>query len=422
MINYICILILSCTTFLISYRLSTFRSSAVFSNSDIALTSDSPKWRYMKKELMAALKQHGDGLKNIEAKTLFYGEQMLKTIGKYYDNPFEPGQLIYITVAHILLILIFGERSDKDAIALIKNMDNIEEVLRPEGVYLLLDIVPFLRYFVPPVKMAYKTLINVVNNKNTLYENFIAARRQLYDHPNVEVFIDHFFKLNITNKSEDKAKNVDETDIHSLGVQMFTAGVTTTAKTMTMMLAILVNHPEIQDAVYEEINDVIGKRQPRMEDKHSMPITQAVILETLRYHSVVPFAIPHLAKNDSELQGYLIPAGTMIFPNIWALHHDPRYWKTPWEFNPNRWIDDGKILPPDHIKKQRLLPFGAGRRQCPGEVFARNRLFLLTTILLQKFKFVEAHGHPKPNYDPSQFKVNMALQQDPYKLTAKPRC
>ncbi len=152
-----------------------------------------------------------------------------------------------------------------------------------------------------------------------------------------------------------------------------------------------------------------------------MPFTQAVILETLRYHSVLPVALPHVASCDSELQGYLIPAGTIIFPNLWALHHDSRYWESPKEFNPNRWIENGKIVPPDHINKQRLLAFGAGKRQCPAEVFSRNRLFLLTCLLLQKFKFIPARGHPIPNHDPFECTVEILLKLKPYKVSVNPR-
>ncbi len=387
----------------------------------MAFTSDSPKRQYLKKQVMAALKQHGDGLKNLEAKTLLCGNQMLKTIEEYKGGPFEPGDLIQMTLAHIMSVLMFGQSSDKDAAAFMEDQHKLEEVLRPAGAYLILDIVPFLRYFLPPVKKAYKELINFLTATNSMYDNHIAKRRRLYNHQNVEVFIDHFFYLNIMNQDKDTTKHIDEANIRSLAMNMFTAGMITTAKTLEMMLAILVNRPEIQEAIYKEIINVMGQRQPQMEDKLSMPFTQAVILETLRYHSLLPFAVPHAAKCDSELHGFLIPAGTIVFPNLWALHHDERYWESPWEFNPNRWLENGQILPPDHIKKQRLLPFGTGRRRCPGEVFARNRLFILLTMMLQKFKFVAAEGHPRPNPDPSQCTVDFTLKLKPYKLSVEPR-
>ncbi len=197
---------------------------------------------------------------------------------------------------------------------------------------------------------------------------------------------------------------------------MFGAGISTTSRTLQMMLAVLVHHPEIQDSAYKEIVEIIGERKPRIEDRASMPFIEAVILETLRYHSLLMFASPHHARCDAELSGYFVPKGTIVFPNLWSLHHDERYWDQSWEFNPNRFIEDGIIVPPDHKKKQRLLPFSAGRRQCPGEVFARNRLFILTCLMLQKFKFVPAEDHPLPNDDPRNCTADLMLQMKEYKL------
>ena len=328
----------------------TFRGSVLFSNTDIVFSSDTPKWQYMKKQVMAALKQHGDGLKNLEAKTLFYGNQLLKTIKEYNGKPFEPRGLIRMSIAHIMLILMFGQSSESDAVAFMESQSNIDEIFRPAGAYIILDLAPLLRYFVPPVKKAYRELLDVMISTNCIYDKYIALRRKLYDHSNVHVFMDHFFYLNTMNQADNPLKNINQTDIRSMAIDMFIAGYGTISSTLTMMLAIMVNHPEIQDIVYQEINDVIGTRQPIMEDKLRMPYTQAVILETLRYHSLAPFANPHVAKCDSELQGYLIPAGTLIFPNLWSLHHDPRYWKRPQEFDPNRWLENGKIVSPDHIK------------------------------------------------------------------------
>ncbi len=136
------------------------------------------------------------------------------------------------------------------------------------------------------------------------------------------------------------------------------------------------------------------------------------------------FAIPHQARCDAELNGYFIPKGTYIFPNLWALHHNEMHWDKPFEFNPSRWIENGMVVGPTHKKKQRLLAFGAGRRQCPGEVFARNRLFILTCLMLQKFKFVPAEGHDLPNHDPRDCHAEFhefVLLMKPFRLSVKLR-
>ncbi len=392
-----------------------------FSDTNIGFINDSPKYRFLKKQVMAAVKQHGDGLKHLEAMTLKYGGQMLKTMEDYNGKAFDPRTHINVTQTHIMLSLIFGRSTEEDAVNFIKSEYEIDRAFQPAGRFLILDIAPFMRYFVPPVKKIYTEFLNIFINSGALFDRYIADRRKHYKHPKVEVFIDHFFNLNIMSQNENTLRKVDNKVIQSAAIAMLVAGMTTTANTLQIMLAILVNHPNIQDSAYKEIVHVIGKRRPRIEDKLSMPFIQALILETLRYQSVLPLAIPHRAKCDSELQGFLIPAGTIVFPNLWSLHHDERYWANPWEFNPNRFIEGNKIVGPDHIKKQRLLPFGAGRRQCPGEDFARNRLFILATMMLQKFKFLPAEGHPKPNHDPNECTVDIVLRIKPYKLSVKQR-
>ena len=192
------------TNTLISDRLSTFRTSVLFSNTDIGFSSDSPKRRYLKKHVMSALKQHGDGLKNLEANTLLYGNQMIKTIGNYKGN------LIRMTLAHIMLVLLFGHSSDEDAAAFIEDQHNMEELMKPSGPYILLDVAPFLRYFMSPVKRAYTELINFVTTTNLLYDNYIEGRRKFYNHPNIEFFIDYFFNLKIMNQTEDTTFKIDD--------------------------------------------------------------------------------------------------------------------------------------------------------------------------------------------------------------------
>ncbi len=152
-----------------------------------------------------------------------------------------------------------------------------------------------------------------------------------------------------------------------------------------------------------------------------MPYVQAVILEVLRYSSFGPFLIPHYTKKGGELHGYFIPANTIVFLNVWNLHHDTRYWDHPWVFDPLRFIKNGAIVPADHENKQNMLMFSAGRRQCPGEVFAKNRLFILVTLMLQKYKFLAAEGFPKPRHDPREYNNNQTLNIKPYHLMVQPR-
>ena len=345
-----------------------------------------------------------------------------KKMEDYGGEPFDPAELLISTVASIMLTLIYGCTMEKDVKKHINYEKQLVKVFQSNGAYLMLDILPISRFIVPSVKKAYAEFTAVINSYVTLYENITASRRRSYKHPEVEYFIDHFLKLSITNKlHEDKSRTVDDLDIAAVGSDMFGAGMLTTSSTLQMMLAVLVNHQEIQNQAYKEIGRVIGKRNPTLEDRLSMPFMEALILETLRYHSLLMFAVPHESRCDAQLNGYFIPKGSFIFPNLWGMHHDSRYWENPWQFKPSRFIEDGNVVAPDHKKKQRLLAFGAGRRQCPGEVFARNRLFILTCLMLQKFKFIQAEGHPLPNHDPRDCNGDFLLVMKEYKLSVKLR-
>ena len=401
-------------------RVTSFRTSLAFSDSDVVFAHDIPKWRFMKQQTMVSLKQHGDGLKRLEAKTLEYGEQMLQKMKDYNGKAFDPHDLICEAIAYIMMTLTYGEATQEDVNEFLKNEKEVHESFNPAGIYLMLDVFPFLRYVVPPLKRAFERFMHDLNRMKQIFDNFTNARRKQYRHPKTEVVIDHFFKLHEFNDMNNNIR-INKTDVRSVGIDLLEAGTGTTTRTLHMMLGILVNHSHFQDKAYDEIVKVIGKRKPKIEDRPSMPFLEALITETLRYTSLFMLAIPHVSKCDAELNGYLIPKNTIIFVNLWSLHHDTRYWEKPWEFDPNRFIEDGKVVPPDHIKKQRLFPFGAGKRQCAGRVFARNRLFILTTMMLQKFKFLPAEGHPLPKHDPRDYFAEFTLNMKHYNLSVQLR-
>ena len=103
----------------------------------------------------------------------------------------------------------------------------------------------------------------------------------------------------------------------------------------------------------------------------------------MRFETLVPSGLPHKAMVDTEFLGYTIPKGTIVMPALDAAFHDPTAWYQPDKFLPERFLDaeTGKLC----LSKDISLPFGAGKRLCAGETFARNMLFLFTTAFLQAF-------------------------------------
>lgn len=130
------------------------------------------------------------------------------------------------------------------------------------------------------------------------------------------------------------------------------------------------------------------------EKPFSLPYTEACLREIMRYETLVPSGLPHQASVDTEFMGYSIPKGTVIMPSLQATMHDTSVWDKPHEFRPERFLDEsGKFC----VSRDSTLPFGAGKRQCAGKTFARNMLFLFSTMFLQMFSVrmpdgVKAHS------------------------------
>ncbi len=398
----------------------------MFKNKDVAFADDTPKFRYMKKQVMYAVKQYGDGLNHLESMSVRYGTELLEKFEAHGTQAFDPYQLLRTCVASIMMNLAYGKSSKTDVEAILKEDHEMEILLDFAGVNLLLDIFPGLRFILPSMSRLYRDLVKVGNNIQKICNNLTDSRKKMLsiDNPQPKFYIDHFLGLKNKQILDRKSRTdevIDDDDISFMGVDVLLGGIVTTSNTLCMLLGILVNHPEIQDRAYEEITTVLGSRTPSIEDKKHMPFVEALILEIFRYSPIGPFLIPHYTKKGGELNGYLIPKNTIIFLNIWNLHHDERYWDDPWKFNPLRFIENGAIVPADHVNKQRMLMFGAGRRQCPGEVFAKTRLFILVTMMLQKYKFLAAEGFPKPRHDPREYDNRLSLKIKPYHLCVQSR-
>ncbi|XP_052603447.1 cytochrome P450 2D20-like isoform X2 [Peromyscus californicus insignis] len=175
---------------------------------------------------------------------------------------------------------------------------------------------------------------------------------------------------------------------------LFTAGMVTTSTTLSWALLLMILHPDVQSRVHQEIDEVIGQgRRPEMADQARMPYTNAVIHEVQRFADIVPVNIPHMTSRDIEVQGFLIPKGTTLIPNLSSVLKDETVWEKPLQFYPEHFLDaQGRF-----VKHEAFMPFSAGRRACLGEPLARMELFLFFTCLLQRFSFSVPDGQPRPS-------------------------
>lgn len=172
---------------------------------------------------------------------------------------------------------------------------------------------------------------------------------------------------------------------------IFAAGTDTSAITTEWALSELINHPDIMLKAVQEIDSIIGKeRLVEESDVASLPFLQAIVKETLRLHPTGPMILRE-SSEDCEIGGYHIPARTRVFVNVWAIGRDPNYWNNPLEFRPERFLGEG-----DRGTKSQLdvrgqhfhfLPFGSGRRGCPGTSLALQVVQTSLAAMIQRFEW-----------------------------------
>ncbi|KAL0352100.1 UNVERIFIED_CONTAM: cytochrome [Sesamum calycinum] len=154
--------------------------------------------------------------------------------------------------------------------------------------------------------------------------------------------------------------------IRGLMQVLLIAGTDTSAGTMEWALSLLLNHPQVLKKAQLEIDNHIGHDRLIDEaDIAELPYLRCIVNETLRLYPAGPLLVPHESSAQCVVGGYRVPAGTMLLVNAWAIHNDPKNWEDAREFKPERF--EGLEGNRDGF---RLMPFGSGRRGCPGEALA----------------------------------------------------
>ncbi|XP_074585586.1 cytochrome P450 736A117-like [Curcuma longa] len=273
---------------------------------------------------------------------------------------------------------------------------------------------------------------------DALFEKVIAEhrRRKLTAKINADDMdlVDILLSLGDSNDDDDAASssaNISLTmdNIKGIILDMVVAGTDTTKATLEWALAELIRHPEEMAKVQEEIRRVVGPRgeEIREEALEGMERLKAVLKETLRLHPPGPLLLPRESMKTTELQGYHVPKGTRVFVNVWAIARDPTLWDKAEEFQPERFLgvgDSGDDAGALDFKGSdfRYLPFGAGRRGCPGIGFATVALEVVLASLLYYFDWEMPDGMSSEEMDMDevfglivQKKSSVILQGRPFK-------
>ncbi|XP_058093523.1 cytochrome P450 71A1-like [Magnolia sinica] len=210
---------------------------------------------------------------------------------------------------------------------------------------------------------------------------------------------------------------LSEDNIKATILDMFVAGTETTSATLEWTMTELITNPRTMVKAQEEVRRVIGRKM-KVEEKDivEMNYLKNVIKETLRLHPPAPLLIPHQSISSVTLQGYFIPPKTRVYINAWAIGRDPKLWEKPNEFLPDRFTNSPIDLKGNDFQ---LIPFGSGRRICPGMTFASYTMEFALANLLYWFDWEFPAGVTKENLDLSE-EIGMASHKK-YPLLLVPK-
>ncbi|KAE9593235.1 putative licodione synthase [Lupinus albus] len=235
-----------------------------------------------------------------------------------------------------------------------------------------------------------KRIEDLFQRFDTLVEKIISKREEIRKNKRVKNGEIRDFLEVLLDCVEDESLEIKINRVHikALIMDFFTAGTDTTAISTEWALVELLKHPMLLQKAREEINNVVGNtRLVEESDCLNLPYLQAIIKETFRLHPPVPM-VTRRCVEDCNIENYVIPNGTLVFVNVWSIGRNPKYWENPLEFRPERFLNNGECDNMD-VRGQhfQLLPFGSGRRMCPGVSLAIQEVPALLGTMIQCFDF-----------------------------------
>ncbi|KAG0600319.1 hypothetical protein M758_11G023900 [Ceratodon purpureus] len=195
-----------------------------------------------------------------------------------------------------------------------------------------------------------------------------------------------FVDLLLAQPNDTNTGRLDDDAINGVIQDMLLAGTDTSSNTVEWAIAELLRNPNCMHKLQSELDEVVGKDQIVSEtDIANLPYLQAVTKEILRLYPPAPLDLPHASIEPSTVWGYELPAQTQLFVNLYAIQRDPKVWDRPDQFDPQRFLDRPEVgMGGNHFG---LIPFGAGRRQCPGMPLGILFVQLGIARLAQSFDF-----------------------------------
>ena len=249
---------------------------------------------------MMILKEFGFGSKNlIEIRILEELEFFISKVKEFGNEPIEPSFLVESSIANIILTILYGERYGDDDYKTISKMIEYTHAFF-DNMAIVLDVIPLLR-FLPSFRRNLSKMKEAARDFLRLVDKEVTKS---LESPN-----ESFVKSFVTREGD----NFDRNELLHIVRDFTIGGIDTSVATIRWALVMLAGHPQIQEKIQQEINSVVPwNRLPSLTDKPNLPYTEASMLEVLRWRPIGPIPILRSTLCDTEVNGYFIPAKTVV--------------------------------------------------------------------------------------------------------------
>ncbi|KAJ4720639.1 Cytochrome P450 [Melia azedarach] len=283
----------------------------------------------------------------------------------------------------ILLAMCFGIDMDE------KTIERMDQVMK--SVLIVLDprIDDYLPILSPFFSKQRKRAQEVRKEQVNFIVPFIEKRRKMLQNPGSDKsaisfsYLDTLFDL----KVEGRKSGPSNEELVTLCSEFLNGGTDTTATAIEWGIAQLIANPDVQAKLYDEIERTVGDRKVDEKDVEKMPYLQAVVKELLRKHPPTYFSLTHAVTEPATLAGYDIPTTANVEFFLPGIGEDPKIWTNPEKFDPDRFVSGREEADITGVTGVKMMPFGVGRRICPGLGMATVHVHLMLARMVQEFEW-----------------------------------
>ncbi|KAB5529702.1 hypothetical protein DKX38_019783 [Salix brachista] len=374
-------------------------TSRVIGSNQISTSSYGPNWRVLRRNLTSEI------LHPSRVKTFGHARKwVLNNLKNQIDLLSRTGDPVRV-VDHLqnamfclLVFMCFGDKVED------KKIKEIEQVERRMVVnhsrFNILNFCPSLSKIV--LRKRWAQFLQLRKDQEEVILPLIRARREVKEqrlrnlnvegHEYVLSYVDTLLDLQLP----DEKRKLNELEILNLCNEFLNGGTDTTTTALQWIMTNLVKYPQIQEKLLLEIKEVVGEGEEvvKEDDLGKMPYLKAIVLEGLRRHPPARLVLPHAVTKDTVLGEFLVPKNGTVNFMVADMGWDSKVWDDPMAFKPERFLNSEREISFDITgsREIKMMPFGAGRRICPGYGLAILHLEYFVANLILSFEWRAVDG------------------------------